>query len=218
MRRESRERDRERLTSDRIVAYALRQIDENGIDSFSMRKVAAELGVTSMALYWHVKDREELLGRVLTLVVGAVEVPASGKWDERILRLLERVRHQWRAHPNVIPLLASRDLRETGTARVIDELLLLLFEGGYRGREAVKALRLLLNHLTGSLLSEAGRQAYEAQDPGRHASLSALADSAPEAHRGAVREAAAAFAEPVDEEALFSEGIRAVLRGLPPKG
>jgi len=49
------------LTRDAIVEVALRHLDEHGLDALSLRKIAAELGVSAPTLYWYVNSKRELL-------------------------------------------------------------------------------------------------------------------------------------------------------------
>ncbi|MBI1360638.1 MAG: TetR family transcriptional regulator [Alphaproteobacteria bacterium] len=57
---------REKGTLDRatIVRTALRLLDEVGIDGLSTRRLAAELDIKSASLYWHFKDKNELLNEM----------------------------------------------------------------------------------------------------------------------------------------------------------
>jgi AcrR family transcriptional regulator len=48
-------------TSDRIMAAAHRLLDREGPDAVTMRRVAKAVGITPMALYRHVADRDDLL-------------------------------------------------------------------------------------------------------------------------------------------------------------
>lgn len=90
-----------RLSRDRVIRAAVEFADGSGIDSLSMRKLAAELGVVPMALYKHVANKEELLDGMVDVVIGQIEAPLSGAdWKravrERILsarRVL--LRHPW---------------------------------------------------------------------------------------------------------------------------
>jgi AcrR family transcriptional regulator len=47
-----------------IVEKALEIIDREGPDAVTIRRIAQEFGVTPMALYWHVPNKEELLNAV----------------------------------------------------------------------------------------------------------------------------------------------------------
>jgi len=55
----------EPLTRDRIVAAAIRIADSDGMAEVSMRKIAAELGVATMALYRYVPSKDELVELML---------------------------------------------------------------------------------------------------------------------------------------------------------
>ncbi len=52
---------RGRLRREVVVRAALTLLDEVGIDGLTTRRLARELGVQSPALYWHVKNKRELL-------------------------------------------------------------------------------------------------------------------------------------------------------------
>ena len=60
-----------------VVTAALRLLDAFGLDSFSMRRLAAELEVQPSALYHHVENKQELLGHLAGRIVGGVVVDAD---------------------------------------------------------------------------------------------------------------------------------------------
>lgn len=51
-------------TSDRIAAEARKLLDAEGVDAVTMRRVAAAVGITAMAVYRHYPDRDGLLNAV----------------------------------------------------------------------------------------------------------------------------------------------------------
>lgn len=57
-------REKPALDRPTIVKTALRLLDEVGIDGLSTRRLAAELGIKSASLYWHFKDKKELLAEM----------------------------------------------------------------------------------------------------------------------------------------------------------
>ena len=67
---------RQPLTKERIVAAALAFAEDNGIESLSMRKLAADLGAGAMSLYNHVADKDELLRAMVDEIVSEIELPA----------------------------------------------------------------------------------------------------------------------------------------------
>ena len=70
-------REKGNLDRATIVSTALRLLDEVGIDGLSTRRLAAELGIKSASLYWHFKDKDELLNEM------------SGVMFEECLRLAD---------------------------------------------------------------------------------------------------------------------------------
>lgn len=113
--RAAEEQSRPSLNRRRIVEAAVRIADAEGLDAVTMRKIAAELGSSPMALYRHVDRKEDLPELMLDAVLGEMELPdrPSGDWRAD-LRLLSRrrrevlLRHTWLsgvfgAHPPVGP-------------------------------------------------------------------------------------------------------------------
>ncbi|MDX2562298.1 TetR/AcrR family transcriptional regulator C-terminal domain-containing protein [Streptomyces sp. TX20-6-3] len=91
------------LDRDRIVAAAIRMLDEEGLAKLSMRKLAAELNVTAMSLYWYVDTKDDIIEYAVDTVYGEIDlaaVDAAGDWRDRmrVLALAYRrmlVRHPW---------------------------------------------------------------------------------------------------------------------------
>ncbi len=73
---------RKPLSSARVLQAAVALADEAGLEAFSMRGLAQELGVVPMALYKHVANRDELLDGMVDIVFSEIELP-SGELDWR---------------------------------------------------------------------------------------------------------------------------------------
>ncbi|MDX3105894.1 TetR/AcrR family transcriptional regulator C-terminal domain-containing protein [Nonomuraea angiospora] len=71
-----------------IVATALRLLDEVGLDGLTLRRLAGELGVQAPALYWHFRNKQELLDAMAAAMMSAhTSRPAltePAKWREWI--------------------------------------------------------------------------------------------------------------------------------------
>jgi AcrR family transcriptional regulator len=90
------------LDTDRIAAAALAVADERGVDGFTMRAVADDLGVTPMALYHHVADKAALVALVVDKVINEQPLPPpSGEWQEDLWQMARWMRTSTIAHPNV---------------------------------------------------------------------------------------------------------------------
>src|SRR5271163_4622157 len=65
------------LTRDQIAAAALRLADSEGLDALSMRRMASELGVGTMTLYYYVRTKDELLSLMHNALAGELLVPGG---------------------------------------------------------------------------------------------------------------------------------------------
>lgn len=81
---------RDRLTRDRIVSAARRNIEDHGHEQLSLRKLAAELGVTAPALYDHVVSRDELLRLVAEQGYQALDTASVTTLEQPIDRVRSR--------------------------------------------------------------------------------------------------------------------------------
>src|SRR3954463_12450080 len=100
------------LTRARILRAALKEIDRDGLDALSMRKLGAALGVEGMALYRHVGSKEKLLEGVTELLLEELEVPAAGSasWTDAWYAIARSYRQIARGHRGAFPLLALSPL------------------------------------------------------------------------------------------------------------
>ena len=53
------------ITRDTLSRVGLRLLADHGLADVSMRRVAKEFDVAVSALYWHVKDKQTLLGAMV---------------------------------------------------------------------------------------------------------------------------------------------------------
>jgi AcrR family transcriptional regulator len=91
------------LSRDAIVEAALRVVDREGLDATSMRRVAEELGAAPSALYWHVRNKNELLQLVLDRVVGEIELPTPdpANWQEQLKEVAREMRRVLASHRDI---------------------------------------------------------------------------------------------------------------------
>ena len=94
------------LDRDRITEVTVRLLDGEGLAKFSMRRLAAELNVTAMSVYWYVDTKDDLLELALDAAFGELAELLPDPADEDVdwrdqLRALARayrdllVRHPW---------------------------------------------------------------------------------------------------------------------------
>ncbi|MBT2458953.1 TetR/AcrR family transcriptional regulator [Streptomyces sp. ISL-86] len=98
------------LDRDRITAATVRLLDAEGLGRFSMRRLAAALGVTAMSLYWYVDTKHDLLELALDSALGELTLtagPAPETWPGRLRALACGYRQLLADHPWVAPLTAT---------------------------------------------------------------------------------------------------------------
>ncbi|GAA3227627.1 TetR/AcrR family transcriptional regulator [Streptomyces sp. XM83C] len=96
------------LDRERITAVTVRLLDAEGLDAFSMRRLAAELKVTAMSVYWYVDTKDDLLELALDAVFGEMRLPdpqtADQDWRDQLRDLATQYRRLLTDHPWVSPL------------------------------------------------------------------------------------------------------------------
>jgi AcrR family transcriptional regulator len=97
------------LNRDRVLQAAIALADEAGLESFSMRRLAQELGVVPMALYKHFASKDELLDGMVDIVFGEIDSPSIDlDWRSAMRRRAISAREALKRHSWAIGLMESR--------------------------------------------------------------------------------------------------------------
>jgi AcrR family transcriptional regulator len=128
----------------RIVTAALRIVDAEGLDALSLRRLADDLGVTPMSLYWHVTDKAELLELVGHVVLDEIEVPpVRCDWREQLRDVHRAMLAVLLRHPNTTDLLIGRARFGAGGLALFERILGILLEAGLSPEAAFDAYQSL---------------------------------------------------------------------------
>src|ERR1700730_538789 len=147
---------REPLTRDRAVQVAVALADAGGIESLSMRKLARELGVEAMSLYYHVKGKEDILDGMVDIVFSEIELPSAGaEWKAAMRERAESTRSVLKRHPWAISLMDSRTTPGAETLKHLDAVIGCLGDAGFSIPMAAHAMSLLDSYVRGFALQEA---------------------------------------------------------------
>jgi AcrR family transcriptional regulator len=98
------------LTREAIIDAALRVLDRDGMDGLSMRRVGEELGTGAASLYWHVRNKEELLQLLFERVTQEIELPEPdpARWQEQLRELARRMRRVMTRHRDIARISLGR--------------------------------------------------------------------------------------------------------------
>ena len=98
-----------RLTAESIIARAAALLEAQGLESFSIRSLAAQLGVTPMSVLHHVKSLKALERMMAEQTYNAIELEVNNPDPaERIITLLERYYKTSSSHPHLVRMIFSR--------------------------------------------------------------------------------------------------------------
>ena len=111
-------------------------LDREGIDGLSMRKVADELGTGAASLYWHVRNKGELLQLLNERLAGEIELPEPdpARWPEQLKDVARRMRAGAHAHRDAARLTLGRVPSGPTIARFSEWLFQLLSPAGVPDR------------------------------------------------------------------------------------
>jgi AcrR family transcriptional regulator len=97
------------LSRDRVLQAAIARADQDGLEAFSMRRLAQELGVVPMALYKHVANKDELLDGMIDIVFGEIECPSiGGDWRSEMRRRALSAREALKRHGWAIGIMETQ--------------------------------------------------------------------------------------------------------------
>jgi AcrR family transcriptional regulator len=141
------------LNRERVLRAAVALADEGGIESLSMRRLGQELGVEAMSLYNHVANKDDILGGIVDMVLGEVDVPAPGAdWKAAIRQTAISshdvfLRHRW-----ACSLLMQGARVSPVRMRWMEAVLRTFREAGFSADMTHHAYHALDSHITGFTL------------------------------------------------------------------
>jgi AcrR family transcriptional regulator len=138
--RRTRRTRRQPLDRGRIVGAALRIIDVDGIDGLTFRRLADDLDVTPMSLYWHVSDKAELLELVGQAVLDEIEIPErAGDWRAQLRDVHRAMFAVLLRHRNTTDILIGRARFGAGGLALFERILSILLDAGFTPQAAFDA-------------------------------------------------------------------------------
>lgn len=148
-----------------ILGAALAIADEQGLDAVTMRAVAARIGVTAMALYPHVRSKDDLLDGLVGRLLAELSRPDPAEpWRDRLRALGRSARDLAHRHPAVVPLLFARPAVTPEAVLVVDAIYLALLDAGVPDAEVARVERLVSTFVLGYAISETSGR-FAAGDP-----------------------------------------------------
>lgn len=188
------------ISREAATQAALAVIDESGLDGFSLGLVAKRMNVKAPSLYYHFKDKAELLAEVARFILldTGYDEGAEGTWEERTIELCVETRRALLKHPQAASLILQFFPRH---------LLLDSYEHAVSGYPETRSLHMTI--LEGIEKLTFGDALFEAA--ARAKGISAMPDFDPARYPNLAKSIAA---NTLDDEQVFTEALRMFFAGV----
>jgi len=187
------------LNRDTVLGAARRRVVESGLGSLSSRVLAADLGVTPMALYRHVRDMDDVLGAVVDDALADLGIPdLSEPWRAWLESLAQSLRRLFQEQPSALGLFTRQPVTTPAARKRLTSAVAVLTAAGFCRGDAERAYAAVHTYTIGFCALESGRRGAPVQPT----SLDGAADRASVTIRGFV------------SEDQFLVGLRALVSGL----
>ena len=211
--------ERSRLSRRSVVESALALADAQGLDSLTIRGLARHLGVSPMALYWHFKNKDELLAGIANLMWSTVdaEPDESLPWLDQLRAVMESLVAVLRDHPAAAQLVMNTQPEyATSCFGVMEAALRALQAGGFSRVEAADVCRHGLRTATSLAIGQPGfswqQRTEEEQEAIRRKRITL--QSLPAGRYPHVIEAAEPLTDCENPDAYYRFGIDLFIRGV----
>jgi AcrR family transcriptional regulator len=156
--REERPRRTSILTAERIVDAAIEALDEEGLDAFSMRRLAERLGTAHGSLYRHFESRDAVLVAVHDHVIGQIidVEPPGDAWDQRLANMVRGLHALLQYRPYLAEVWRTTEQMGPNAMRARERALALLMESGISPEAAARAYQLVLHYTISFAVLEQG--------------------------------------------------------------
>ncbi|GLY66693.1 TetR/AcrR family transcriptional regulator C-terminal domain-containing protein [Amycolatopsis taiwanensis] len=207
----------EKITADTIASAALDLLNETGLDGLTMRRVGERLGVRAAALYWHIKNKQQLLDAMATIMfteaVDGLEAPRRGvTWQDWASHWAGQLRRTMLRYRDGARVFAGTDITSPVMYRIIELTLRTLQDAGFTLRDAARGFPALLHYTVGFTIEEQARTglAYGDDSPYQPDPMAETIDAA----RFPLTAEARGDLFDLDTDANFEHGLRVILAGL----
>lgn len=142
-----------------LVRTALRVLDRTGLDGLTVRKIASELHVQAPALYWHFKNKKELLDEMATTVFAdAIREQGMPRddlpWSEWAVEFAGSLRRTLLRYRDGAHLFSGRYLTDSSLYAPMEAALRKFTEEGFSLSDAASTLNTIYCYVVGFTIEE----------------------------------------------------------------
>ncbi|NEW42132.1 TetR family transcriptional regulator [Nocardia cyriacigeorgica] len=217
---------RDTLTSEQIVATAIELLDEEGLDGLNMRSLGKRLDAAATAMYWHVKNKDNLVRLAADAVWAEVDLPdlSTMDWRTAAETMATGMYTMITTHPWLVQAQSSYLLYGPNKSRHDDHVLAVYDEAGFDEADADNAAATVFMFVLGNAVGAAAnvslhrRLAQKGNDPEHELreAMTAATDVAAQFPRlrRRIESAAASTGYNAAPDSGFTFGLTTLLDGL----
>ncbi|MEU6450080.1 TetR/AcrR family transcriptional regulator [Streptomyces sp. NPDC046979] len=203
-----------RISREEVVGTARRIVDADGVDRLTMRRLATEIGSTPMALYHHVRNKEELLVLLLddyaARTLHRPELPSEPR--ERVVVGAAAIHEALAACPWIVEVLTADDLLSTSALWFVEQIVDGLVACGLSPERAVHGYRAIWYYTAGEIVVRTTAARRRTGD-GRPTYREQVFDGLDANELPRLAEVAGRWASLTAED-TYLDGLRALVNGL----
>ncbi|MFE7794600.1 TetR/AcrR family transcriptional regulator [Streptomyces sp. NPDC057460] len=219
---------RDTLTRDQIVRTAVELLDAEGLEGLNMRALGNRLNSAATAMYWHVKNKDNLVLLATDQVWSELTLPDLDEvdWRTAATAMATDLYAMFTRHPWLVQVFTAHVVYGEGKARHDDHSLAVYESAGFTGAQADQAAAAVFTYVLGnaagaaataSLTRKLNEAHSTAEEQFQHTMTKAqeIAMRYPRLRARLDTQAAADYAAAPDK--TFEFGLQALLDGLEPE-
>ncbi len=204
------------LDREMVVRTALRVLNDVGLEGLTLRRIASELAVQAPALYWHFKNKQELLDEMATTMLADAlaefGLPGDGgDWRDFAATYGRGLRRLLLRYRDGAKVFSGTYLTDASIFAVQDTALRILTAAGFSLRDAANGLATIYSYTIGFAIEEQAVHPLPGERSAQYNPAARAARIDPEKYPLALAAGAEMFAG-FDER--FEHGLRVILAGL----
>jgi AcrR family transcriptional regulator len=215
---------RSTLSRDQIVRVAVEHLDAEGLEGLNMRALGKRLDAAATAVYWHVKNKDNLVLLATDHVWGELTLPDLDlvDWRTAATTMATDLHGMFTRHPWLVQVFAAHVVYGEGKARHDDHSLLVYEAAGFTGSHADQAAAAVFTYVLGNAAGAAATASLARRLDGDPTAVEQFQDAMTKAQQIATRyprlrtrlETPAATGYAASPDNTFEFGLQALLDGL----
>jgi len=204
------------LDRQKVIRAALRLLDKVGLEGLTLRRLANELHVQAPALYWHFKNKQELLDEMATFVLvnflGRMLPGEQEKWRDWAMDFGKAMRQMLLRYRDGAKMISGTYLTDNTVFASMEIALRRFIDAGFSAPEAGSALNTIYCYAVGFTIEEQAVCPRPGKRDPRYDLTKRAQRIDPKRHPLAIK----ASAEIHNFDQRFEDGMKIIIRGLQP--